>query len=46
MDDQASSINVFLGSLNLEGTEIALIENGTPFEFRCIGPDTPQHTAE
>ena len=25
---------------------IALYENGTPFEFRCIGPDTPQHTAE
>lgn len=22
---------------------IALYENGTPFEFRCIGPDTPQH---
>lgn len=25
---------------------IALHENATPFEFRCIGPDTPQHTAE
>jgi glutathione S-transferase len=25
---------------------VALYENGTPFEFRCIGPDTPQHTAE
>jgi glutathione S-transferase len=25
---------------------IALYENGTPFEFRCIGPDTPQHSAE
>ncbi len=25
---------------------IALYENGTPFEFRCVGPDTPQHTAE
>jgi glutathione S-transferase len=25
---------------------IALYENGTPFEFRCIGPDTPQHMAE
>ena len=25
---------------------IALYENGTPFEFRCIGPDTPQHVAE
>ncbi len=25
---------------------IALYENDTPFEFRCIGPDTPQHTAE
>jgi len=25
---------------------IALYENGTPFEFRSIGPDTPQHTAE
>jgi glutathione S-transferase len=25
---------------------IALYENGTPFEFRCIGPDTPVHTAE
>jgi glutathione S-transferase len=23
---------------------IALYENGTPFELRCIGPDTPQHT--
>ena len=25
---------------------IALYENGIPFEFRCIGPQTPQHTAE
>jgi glutathione S-transferase len=25
---------------------IALYENGTPFEFRSIGPDTPQYTAE
>lgn len=25
---------------------IALNENGTPFEFRCLGPDQPQHTAE
>lgn len=25
---------------------IALYENGTPFEFRGIGPDTPQHTAD
>ena len=25
---------------------IALYENDTPFEFRCIGPDTPQHAAE
>jgi glutathione S-transferase len=25
---------------------IALYENGTPFEFRCLGPDTPQHQAE
>lgn len=25
---------------------IALYENGTPFESRCIGPDTPQHSAE
>lgn len=25
---------------------IALYENGTPFEFRCIGPDTPEHAAE
>ncbi|MCH8621014.1 glutathione S-transferase family protein [Undibacterium sp. TS12] len=25
---------------------IALHENGTPFEFRCIGPDTPEHVAE
>lgn len=24
---------------------IALYENGTPFEFRCLGPDTPQHSA-
>ncbi len=25
---------------------IALYENGTPFEFRCLGSDTPQHSAE
>ncbi|HYC04944.1 MAG TPA: glutathione S-transferase family protein [Azospirillaceae bacterium] len=25
---------------------IALYENGTPFEFRCIGPETPEHAAE
>lgn len=25
---------------------IALYENGTPFEFRCIGPETPQHAGE
>ena len=25
---------------------IALYENGTLFEFRCIGPETPQHSAE
>jgi glutathione S-transferase len=25
---------------------IALYENETPFEFRCVGPDTPQHVAE
>jgi glutathione S-transferase len=25
---------------------IALYENGTPFEFRCLGPDTPRHSAE
>ncbi|NML62415.1 glutathione S-transferase family protein [Massilia sp. RP-1-19] len=25
---------------------IALYENGIPFEFRCIGPETPQHSAE
>ncbi|MBC7857882.1 MAG: glutathione S-transferase family protein [Burkholderiaceae bacterium] len=25
---------------------IALYENGTPFEFRCLGPDTPQHAEE
>ena len=25
---------------------IALYENSTPFEFRCIAPDHPQHTAE
>ncbi|QDQ29205.1 glutathione S-transferase family protein [Chitinimonas arctica] len=25
---------------------IALYENDTPFEFRCIGAETPQHTAE
>ena len=25
---------------------IALYENGTPFESRCLGPDTPQHSVE
>lgn len=25
---------------------VALYENGTPFEFRCIGPDTPEHAGE
>lgn len=25
---------------------IALYENHTPFEFRCIGPESPQHAAE
>ena len=25
---------------------IALYENGTPFEFRSLGPDTPKHSAE
>ena len=25
---------------------IALYENGTSFEFRCLGPDNPQHSAE
>jgi glutathione S-transferase len=25
---------------------MALYENGTPFEFRSIGPDTPEHSAE
>lgn len=25
---------------------IALYENGTPFEFRILGPETPQHSAE
>ncbi|ATB48319.1 glutathione S-transferase family protein [Corallococcus macrosporus] len=25
---------------------IALYENGTPFEFRCISPETPAHSAE
>lgn len=25
---------------------IALYENATPFEFRSIGPDTPEHSAE
>ncbi len=25
---------------------VALYENVTPFDFRSIGPDTPQHTAE
>ena len=25
---------------------IALYENSIPFEFRCLGPETPEHTAE
>lgn len=25
---------------------IALYENGIPYEFRCLGADTPQHSAE
>ena len=25
---------------------IALYENGTPFESRCLGPDTPEHVAQ
>src|SRR3954471_11627080 len=25
---------------------IALYENSTRFEFRCLGPETPQHAAE
>lgn len=25
---------------------VALYENGTPFEFRSLGPDTPEHAAE
>jgi len=25
---------------------IALYENAIPFEFRCIGPETPEHAAE
>lgn len=25
---------------------VALYENGTRFEFRCIGPDAPEHAAE
>ncbi|MFV3307811.1 glutathione S-transferase family protein [Pseudomonas sp. NY15181] len=25
---------------------IALYENDTPFEFRCLGPDTPEHSKE
>ena len=25
---------------------IALYENDTPFEFRCLGPETPEHGAE
>ncbi|WP_233887526.1 glutathione S-transferase family protein [Paraburkholderia flagellata] len=25
---------------------VALYENNTPFEFRSIGPDTPEHTAQ
>jgi len=25
---------------------IALYENATPFEFRCLGPETPEHGAE
>jgi glutathione S-transferase len=25
---------------------VALYENRTPFEFRCLGPETPEHSAE
>jgi glutathione S-transferase len=25
---------------------IALYENDTPFEFRCLGPDSPEHSAQ
>ena len=25
---------------------ISLYENGTPFEFRCLGPDTPEHSED
>ncbi|MGR4872252.1 glutathione S-transferase family protein [Variovorax sp. LARHSF232] len=25
---------------------VALYENNTPFEFRCLGPDTPEHSAD
>lgn len=25
---------------------VALYENGTPFDFRCLGPDTPDYVAE
>lgn len=25
---------------------VSLYENATPFEFRCLGPDTPDHAAE
>ncbi|HWU78212.1 MAG TPA: glutathione S-transferase family protein [Rhodanobacter sp.] len=25
---------------------VALYENNTPFEFRCIGPDAPEHSTE
>ena len=25
---------------------IALYENATSFEFRCLGPDSPEHSAE
>ena len=25
---------------------IALYENGTPFDFRSLGPETPRHSAE
>ena len=25
---------------------VALYENATPFEFRCLGPEAPQHSAD
>jgi glutathione S-transferase len=31
---------------NTQKVLIALYEDATPFEFRCLGPDTPQHAAE